>query len=846
MRQVLSLLREHRHFVIITTLLTLVMTFPTVAYIFRTDVFWLPTGDILDVYIKLWDVWYGNQILTGQADRFYTDLIYYPEGVSLANHPLFQLHSFVVTALQLFMPLSNAYSLTHLLIIFSSACAAYLYLFWLLEDKWLSIFGAVVFGISPQVMAHAHWPEIAWIAPMPLVIYSFHRGVRERRMRLIILAGLLTGLTTEVTMYFYVIVVIALGICVFALSTSRWREKAFWLQTALLIAVVALSSTYRLIPMLENREALSTAMAYYGQEERKNDLVSFVVNPGNPILGPLSDTILHITTDISISKISYVGFLPLALLSIGLFNKGTRRKMLPWLGLCLVFVVLHLGSNLTVNGTAFESIRLPKHYLDRLLPFIFQAYHRTNHFMAGVSLPLAILACYGLVALQRRLPAFSQPGVITVLIILVAIEYYIPIPNAARNPIRDDPVSGERFVYIDWLDQERDDDIRLINLPMGRKNAKLYLYLQTLSGYPQTEGGISRPPDSAYNFIKANHLLNAWYNEYPINCEIADRDTYLSGLNQLEEDGFTHIVYYRDFEDWEKIFDSFRNVQPAYSDDFVSIYRLSDLPDSCPEDFSIRHPFTRVYADALQKSSIIDERHGTIVIFPPTLQVSDHFNWYLRQFASIDKTVMTITTGMHTTIDIQSSESSSVDPQTAVEIPSAVWLVNDRQGFNAEQTEAYQEWFMERFKYCARFHEDDDTAIDLYLRSSIPCSAMDTSSALGVRYDGGVRLHNLSYDVSADAVRVFLSWTNDTNNNYSFSIQFFDEDGQKTLQYDNVIYRDLLEVREIDISSLPDGMNTVKLIVYDFETRVSRGGTVSDTAERFERELEVAKIEVDR
>ena len=30
-----------------------------------------------------------NKILTGQADRFYTDLIFYPDGVSLAYHPLF-------------------------------------------------------------------------------------------------------------------------------------------------------------------------------------------------------------------------------------------------------------------------------------------------------------------------------------------------------------------------------------------------------------------------------------------------------------------------------------------------------------------------------------------------------------------------------------------------------------------------------------------------------------------------------------------------------------------------------------------------------------------------------------
>ena len=44
MRRVFSTLHNHRHFVIVATLLTLVMTFPTVVYIFRMDVFWLPTG----------------------------------------------------------------------------------------------------------------------------------------------------------------------------------------------------------------------------------------------------------------------------------------------------------------------------------------------------------------------------------------------------------------------------------------------------------------------------------------------------------------------------------------------------------------------------------------------------------------------------------------------------------------------------------------------------------------------------------------------------------------------------------------------------------------------------------
>ena len=76
-------LREHRHFVIVLTLLTLAVTFPTIVQVFRTDIFWHPGGEHADSFIKLWDLWYGNLFLSGQADRFYTDLMFYPDGVSL-------------------------------------------------------------------------------------------------------------------------------------------------------------------------------------------------------------------------------------------------------------------------------------------------------------------------------------------------------------------------------------------------------------------------------------------------------------------------------------------------------------------------------------------------------------------------------------------------------------------------------------------------------------------------------------------------------------------------------------------------------------------------------------------
>ena len=114
----------------------------------------------------------------------------------------FFLHSIVVSALQLLLPLANAYSAAYLLSVSSCALAAYIYLRWLFTDKWVALFGAVVFGFSPFAVAVPQLPEIIWIAPLPLVMYFAHRGFRERRAGLIMLAGILGGLTCDVTLYF--------------------------------------------------------------------------------------------------------------------------------------------------------------------------------------------------------------------------------------------------------------------------------------------------------------------------------------------------------------------------------------------------------------------------------------------------------------------------------------------------------------------------------------------------------------------------------------------------------------------------------------------------------------------
>ena len=48
------MLRQHLHFIAVVAFLIVAMTFPTIVYVFNTEVFRLPTGKHPDTWLKFW------------------------------------------------------------------------------------------------------------------------------------------------------------------------------------------------------------------------------------------------------------------------------------------------------------------------------------------------------------------------------------------------------------------------------------------------------------------------------------------------------------------------------------------------------------------------------------------------------------------------------------------------------------------------------------------------------------------------------------------------------------------------------------------------------------------------
>ena len=834
MTRLAHMLRENLHFIVVAAILTLALTYPTIKYVFNTEVFWLPTGVSSDVFTEMWDVWYGKLILTGQADRFYTDFLFYPEGVSLVYHPLFIPYIIVLNALQTIMPVSNAFGVGYLLITFTTALCGYVYIRYLFKDKWLALFGAVIFGFSPHVIGHPHHPNNAFIATLPLSLYCFQRGFQEKRSDLIILAGILAGSTSIMNIYAFVclLITLVLGVCVVA--ASKYRERSFWKATVILAIAIAVSSAWRIVPMLADTQSLDAALAWVGTERNK-DLMSSLVNHRNPIFGPVLHSVLQIQKSQLTSDTSFLGYLPLLLIGIGLWNKSTRRKMLPWIAVGAVFLVLRLGSSLHFNGIDYENILLPKHFLNRLLPSVFQAFVETDNFQIGALLPLAVSSCYGIVAIGRMRPATRRPIFILLMSAVVAIEYYIPVQERVFY--------AEQFAFIDWLAGE-DDEVRLINLPMGRGNSKTYNLYQALSGFPHAEGAISRTPASAHDYIKSNPLLKAWNDHQPMSCDSRTQDGYLSELAQLEAAGFTHVVYHRTRAKFGPVHESFLWTLPSYSDAYVDIYRLSDLRDSCPSSVIAQYSRAFPYTELLLVPSILNERHGTVLMFHESPADEERPLHYFSAASFDRKPAVLVSQDEQGEIVIQSS-AQEIESYDAFETHGdVIWLINDPSVTALENLNIYTERFISTFEFCERFLNEADATIDLFVKPGISCSALDHSSAFRVAYNGDIRLNNLSYERTKKRIWFYLAWTKQTRRNYGFSIQFFDALGEKVSQYDDVVYAEPLSTIELDIDTLPGGKYEARLILYDFETGKSVGGTELETGRSFERSLLIAKLEL--
>ena len=811
-------LRPHWLFILVIPLAMLAMTTPTISIILDTGTPRVPTRPN-DIFMKYWDAWYLQEMLAGRADFFHTDLLFFPNTLSLAYHNFSLPHMVVFGALQGVLPPVNAYLLTYLLIIYTNALSAYLFLGRLLERRSCACLGALVFGLSPYVLSHQEHPDLALAASIPLTLYGLHRAVEEGRWPWLVFAGIAAGVTVWIGMYVFICLLMTLGIYALYLALPRWRGWRFWAWLAALLLVAGAISLPRIAPMLADRALLADVLDKQEGEERHNDLLTLLVNRFHPLQEGLSER-LYQDRKPPYHSDGYLGYVAMALIGLALLRGRRRRGMLPWLVLALLFITLRLGSSLVVAGIHYPHVALPKQLLDELLPWLFEAFWDTSHFQIGILLPWATLVGISADWLLDRLPARAGAAVFALILMAVAVEYYSPtIWHISKQP--------DYLAWIDWLDGEDSGaDTLLINLPMGREHAKRYGYYQTFNRYPHVEGLASRTPPQAYASIDGNLLLRTWRGGDYLQCESANQDAWLGAVDELRAIGFTHIVYHRQLVFRQLVFASFVDVPSVYDDNFVTIFLVEDLRLACADNPSL--------------SEAID-RQRQLFSSSPALGLPQG----MTALTVHEESLATLHT-RHSEMRLDlahPSRRAHAERLLADKLALRLAYAPGRMG--GESLQAYRDWLRDDFENCGLVAESGGLRLEYWLRRAYPCALAVDDAPLQVDYDNGARLGNLLLDIDGRALDLFLLWRGYSEYRSAFSLQLFDEAGGKAFGADRVIYETDLAHHRLDASALAAGVYAAKLIVYDAESRSSVSGTILSDGTRIQRELDLGRLELD-
>jgi hypothetical protein len=544
-------------------LVTVAVTWPLPSWIRRAQFLW-PAGD---TFVKLWDQWYMGHVLTGPESLTHTSYLFHPVGLDLTFHSMSWTVALLGRMLEPVLGRVGAYNLMVLGSVFLTAYAGYLLIRTLVDSPAAAWFGGAVYSFAPYHMVHtAAHPDLAYLAPLPLTVLLVQRAIVDGRMRSIAGAGSMLALTAFTSLYvfdFTLLTLIPLTIFI-ASSYGRWRRPQFWRTMVLLGLVSTLLGAARLAPVLRNREALGEAIEQkFCADAAQADLLAFVVPTySNPLFAPWeSGVVSHLRR----KRPAYVGLIAFALSLVSLRARAARA----WLATGLLFFVLSLGTVLRFNGTAYDGVPLPAALLE-WLPLV-RVVGRPNFFILGFLLPLAVCSAIGF---DRRLASLGRPrfrrAVALVIPVLMLVEYW------------NGPYRRVRRASQPYLESLRDEpgEFAIVDLPMGRRNSKEWMYLQTIHHRPIVEGMSGRTLKSAYRYIEANPLLATWQNSSETDCEMLARPEMRRAIAQLIDDGFRYVIVHTKSTGGVDTLAPL-GLTPAHRDARLVAYRVADLRAAC-------------------------------------------------------------------------------------------------------------------------------------------------------------------------------------------------------------------------------------------------------------------------
>jgi hypothetical protein len=539
------------------TVLTILLTYPLVPRL-NTHL----AGDNIDVWINPWANWWMRKAITERIDLYYTDYLFYPQGVSLVFHSFSPLNTVFWWLLEPLCGTIASYNLTILLAYILSG-----YGMWRLARYWTgsgcaSFLAGVVFAFSPYHIIESAHPTIASTQWMPLFALYLIKTVREGRIRHGCLGAFFLVLTALSSWHLFNFSV--LWAMLYLVYTALFRRGVWkWgsLKALTVLGVLSLLSLFPLFyPIL--REWMTGSISYMS--------VALDVGVGNHLLDfflpsryhPFLSEMLAQADQVigtGSTRPAFVGYIVL-LLSLHAALKGGARSRF-WTLAASIFVLLSLGPRIPLRTG--EVLVVPW-----AAPVV-ALWRHPLRFNVLISFCLSILAASDLAGLLQKVSEVEtlrrekrRQTWITGIVTSIVLFEYLTLPFPTTYP-RDSPFYHRLA--------EEEGDFAVVEIPIGRQPDKYSMYYQTLHGKRLVGGVVSRTPIDAYNYIAPNPLLYAAHEGNPWTLSRSDADQTLA---QLANDDIRYVILKKYFlEDsmlyaWRALFDC----PPIYEDAMLVVY----------------------------------------------------------------------------------------------------------------------------------------------------------------------------------------------------------------------------------------------------------------------------------
>ncbi|HEX5068835.1 MAG TPA: hypothetical protein VFV78_01365 [Vicinamibacterales bacterium] len=451
--------------------------------------------DPLDAHLNLWNFWWTKQAIGGPQDPYWTSLLLYPAGASLALHTYPMPYALISVPIQYLLDgpagLVAAFNVVVGCAFVMSALGAYCLILRLTESRPAAIVCAVAFAWMPYRMLNV--PRLSLVATEFIVWYVLlwirfvERPSRGRALAAGVVLALTLYTSAEYALYCVGFTLLWIGWFLVwqrrAMPALPWRRVLVAPAVAVLLASPLLAVQSRAFLNGEIRPARPIGEAV----DWSPALVSFFT-PSR--LHPVYGSALAFAGEygdgrtIGMRTETTIGLTIWGLVMVALTRLKPDRTAF-WAFAAAAFLILALGPVLRITGTWTTGIPLPYAVLHAVFPPLRASRDPTRLFPVAM-LMLTVLAGFGVRACLARISRAGVAMALTaVLIILVIFESAMVRAGKIEADALIDPAYRQiaatpgNFTVIDLsLDQEA-------------------LSAQTLHGHAITAGSVSIPRASA-------------------------------------------------------------------------------------------------------------------------------------------------------------------------------------------------------------------------------------------------------------------------------------------------------------------------------------------------------------